>query len=640
MRRALKKLLIIAVFVLTFGLVGCGSTLTTTLSVSDNFAGSRTMDVSIDKADFDEYAPEDGFDMLALETQEKVPACMKFSYEEKKDEYVFHFVMSFTSKEEYEAQISSVLGSKQEVEFTYSKSPFSKVISLTENFSSEDLLTWFKDFLLGTEYLEKKDVPYIFSKVENVIDINGVEYECNQSELNVAQKSYIPIKEMNIYSDLDVTNEKIARKIEIVFDEHVIYGNREVIEEYLKLVTPDGCAGEWQVMEEGESYIIVFPYFSEEEMSAAMKTFCASESSDVKIVFAGEEEIKPAEEEKGSYSDMWDKQILGTTGKQMKTGSEKYVQPFGVETTLEEKLDLSAFVCDSWGEIQSSYYISTKNGKPKSMLYYSNGDESYGWDYIAEKHPEYYYVESTWMPNYQVVSELNKYYVPESVQMNTTVKSADKIVREFVFVFDEEFDKNTINKIEQTLDGLFEEHKELIDVSIKNRKKSGNITWKISGDIEAVDEFCKEVFGMGYSNISYYCQDRFVFSRQYDYNEIIDLRPIFDWEYSGNIDYTLKMTGKVNKDNTVVSGGLGTPAKISGKTVNYLSTESAYLDARVMGTTVNKVLANIINILIVTGLQTVFAVFVFVRFRNESHTIAKTKSATHNKNAKNKKKRP
>ena len=101
MKRVMKRLFLVAVFVMLFGLMGCGTTLTTNMSVSDNFAGSRTMDVSIDKTTFDENAPEDGFKQLAAETAENTPSCIKFSYEEKKTEYVFHFVMSFTSKEEY-----------------------------------------------------------------------------------------------------------------------------------------------------------------------------------------------------------------------------------------------------------------------------------------------------------------------------------------------------------------------------------------------------------------------------------------------------------------------------------------------------------------------------------------------------------
>ena len=651
MKRVMKRLFLVAVFVMLFGLMGCGTTLTTNMSVSDNFAGTRTMNVSIDKETFDEHAPEDGFTKLASETLEKTPSCMKFTYEEKQDEYVFHFVMSFTSKEEYEEQVFELLKEQQEVEFVYTKSPFAKEITLKESFASEDLLSWFRDFLVEKEYLEKEDAPHLFSTVKNAFYVNGQKFECNQNCINITQKSYIPIKSLNIFSDMDVENEKIARKIELVFEEYDIKTNRETIEQYLALVTPGGCVGEWQVTEEGEKFVLLIPHCTEEEMSAAMKIFCSSEISEVKLVLAGEEEVAkeaPVEGENTSYSDMWDQQVLGTATTQKNANSDKYVQPFGFETTLEENLDLSAFVNNSWGEVQSVYYISAKNGKPQSMLYYPNNEEKYGWDYIDEKNPEYYYVETSWMPKYQVVSDVNKYYVPASVQMNTTVKSADKMVREFVFVFDEEFDKNTIDKIMQQSDMLFEENKNLIDVSIKNRKDKANIKWKIAGDIEAVDEFCKEVFGMGYSNISYYCQDRFVLNRQYDYKEIIDFRPIFDWEYNGNVDYTLKMTGKVNDDNSQVVGGIGAPAKISGKTVNYLSTESAYLDARVTGTTVNKVLAYLISILIVFGVQTVFAIFAFVKFKDERQNVpvgkkpvhSKTKSGTVNKSTKNKKKRP
>ena len=94
MKIAIKRLMFMAVFLLTFGLMGCGSTLKTDLSISDNFAGTRTMEVSIDKDTFDEHAPKDGFLKLAKETAEEVPECMKFSYEETKDEYVFCFVIT------------------------------------------------------------------------------------------------------------------------------------------------------------------------------------------------------------------------------------------------------------------------------------------------------------------------------------------------------------------------------------------------------------------------------------------------------------------------------------------------------------------------------------------------------------------
>lgn len=624
MRKTIKRLLVLAVFVLMFGMVGCGSTLSTTLAVSDNFAGSRTMDISIDKESFDEYAPIGGFKTLALETKENTPECMQFTYEEKNGNYIFHFVMSFTSKEEYEEQISAILGEKQEVEFVYSKSPFSSGVSLQENFSSEELLGWFKDYLVGTEYVDEDDAPYIFKNVKNVININGTKYDCKKNCLSLTQKNYIPIEEMNIFTDIDAENEKIARKIELVFDNYVLLLNREVIEKYLISVTPKGSTGEWQKIEDYEKFILVIPACSEEEMTVAMQTFCSSENSEVKLILAGEEETEqPENEDEISYSDMWDEQILGDIDGKKQTDSKAYVQPFGFKTTISENLDLSSFICDSWGEIESSYYISTKNGKPESMVYYSGGKESYGWDYIEEEYPEYYYIENAWMPTYQVVSNVNKYYVPSSVKMDTTIKSEEKMVREFVFVFNERFEKNVAKKIEQKLDTLFEKYDDLIDVSIKNKKQNTSIKWKISGDIEEVDKLCKEIFGMGYSNISYYCQDRFVLNRQYEYKEIIDFRPIFDWEYNGNIDYTLKMTGKVNEDNSNVTGGLGASPMISGKKVSYLATESGYLNARVMGTTVNKTLAVILALGIVLIIKTAFAISVVTT--NRSHTKKKKK---------------
>ncbi len=614
MKNAMKKLLFLAVIVLTFGLVGCGSTLTTNLNISDNFAGSRTMDISIEKDTFDEYAPVGGFKTLAAETLENVPECMKFTYEEKDGKYIFHFVMSFTSKEEYEKQVSAVLGQEQEVVFTYSKSPFSNGISLQENFSSEDLMAWFKDYLVGTEYVDSEDSAYIFSTVKNSIHINGTRYDCKKNRLSVSKQSYIPIEEINIFTDIDAQNEKMARKIELIIDDYVMSMNREAIENYLKNITPMGCAGEWQTTEDYEKFILVVPFCSEEEMTNVMKIFCSSEKSTVELLLADEKETNDTNDgEDISYSDMWDEQILGDMGNQKTVDSERYVQPFGFETTISENLDMSSFICNSLGEIQTSYYISAKNGKPESMVYYPGGKESYGWDYIDTEFLDYYYVENALLPVYRVVSKVNKYYVPDNVEMNTTIKAVDKIEREFVFHFNEAFDKNAADKIENKMEHLFEEYKDLIDVSVKNKKDSAKIIWKFSGKIKEVNALCTEIFGMGYSEVSYYCQDKFVLNRQYDYKEMIDFRPVFDWEFKGDIDYTLKMTGKVNKECAQVTGGVNGVTDVSGKKVSYLSTESGYLDASVMGTCVNKVLVYIIAILVAPILKIIFAVLILSR---------------------------
>ena len=613
MKKAIRRLMIVAVLLLAFGLMGCGSTLKTDLSVSDNFAGTRTMEVSIDKETFDEYAEEyvskDGFLTLAKETTEKVPECMKFSYEETKNKYIFCFVMSFTSLEEYKQQVADVLGKKIEVSFVYSKSPFTREITVNENFSSEELLSWFRNFLVEKEYLEKEDISYVFTTIENDIFVNGKKYECDENRINITQKTFVPIEEINIFSDIDVENEKIARKIEIVFSNYNLKGNKEAVEEYLATIIPSGSTGEWETIEDGEKFVLLIPYSSEDELSLAMQTFCASSDSTVELVLTGDEE----KEKETSNSKKWDEEVVGT---QKKVDSQQYVQPFGFNTGVSEKLDFSAFICNGKGEIATNYYISAKNGKPASKLYYPNEQEVYGWDYIDNEYPEYYYVETSWIPKYQVVSNVNKYYVPESIKLNTTVKAGEKVTREFVFVFDQEIEKNTRKRIEQKLEDLFVDSEDLIKVSIKKRNKKTNIVWKISGDIKEVDEFCKEVFGSGYSLINYYCQDRFVLNRHYDYQEIIDFRPIFDWEYKGNVDYTLKMTGKVNKENSMISGDVISSEKIRGKKISCLSDQTGYLNVQAVGTTVNKAFAYGICILVVTILQASFAMTVYVGSRN------------------------
>ena len=598
MKKLLKRFMLMAVLVLMFGLLGCGSTLTTNLTISDNFSGTRTMDVSISKADFEEYVSNGNFEVIAEDTIENTPECMAFSYEETEGEsYVFHFTMSFTSKEDYESQIKSILGDGHTVEFAYSKAPFAKGVTLKESFSSADLLQWFKDYLVADNYVKQDEAAYVFEYTDNLVTINGNEYDCYKNNLEVSQKTYVAIKQMNFFTDIDAANGKIARKIELVFDSNIIESHREEVETYLAEVTPDGCVGEWRATENSEEiYTLVTPACTPDEMTMVMQTFCASEESYVGLVVAGEqigtgkvsEEEKEEEEEVSiSFSDVWDNEFLGDISSTNQVDSKIFVQPFGYESTINENLDLSNFVCDSWGEIDSLYYISVKNGKPESMIYTPDGEEIYGWDYIDSTYPDYYYVESQWRPRYQIVSTVNKYYLPTATEINTVVKSADKITREFVFKFSEPFDEMVTENIEKKMDSLFANYEDVLSVKLKNSKKDAKIIWKFKGTVDEVNALCDEIFGMGYSDISYYCQDSFVLKQQYMYMESIDLGSIFNWEYNGNIDYSLKTPGNIDTETSSVTGGVGTNPDINGKTVNYLVTESGYVNARVNGIRTN-----------------------------------------------------
>lgn len=623
MNKIQKSFLRMAVFFLMLLLTGCGSTLSTELSISDNFSGTREMEVSISKADFEEYVSGGDFETIAEDTKVNTPECMEFSYEETEEEnYVFRFLMSFGSKEEYESQIASILGNGYTVEFLANKSPFAKGVSLKEDFSSGDLLSFLKEYLVAGKYIKEEAAPYVFEYTKNSVTVNGKTYISQNDKLNVSEKTYVEILRINLFTDIDAVNEKIARKIEVVFESKTLAKSREEVESYLQKITPDGCRGEWSKTEDGlEIYTVVTPACTQEEMTYVMQTFCESSSSSLTLKShetSDEQTDEKKEDEKKqedlsiSFSDVWDTEFI--TGEENKGAkdSKDYVQPFGYDSILDETLDLKNFVCDSWGEIDSYYYISTKNGKPESMIYTPDGEEIYGWDYIDSSYPDYYYVETQWRPEFRLTSQVNKCFVPSSVELSTTVKSEKKVTREFVFYFNSPFEEPVAEKIIKKMDSLFEGKEDLITVTLKNGKKDAKITWKIKGSADETDRLCDEIFGTGYSNLKYYEQGDFVWKKGYEFAETLDLGAIFDWEYAGKIDYTLKMPGKIEKENASVSGGVGSVARIDGKCADYLSTESGYLNVRLCGSRTNSVMAVLIIVIICTVIAVIGGIFVFV----------------------------
>ena len=164
------------------------------------------------------------------------------------------------------------------------------------------------------------------------------------------------------------------------------------------------------------------------------------------------------------------------------------------------------------------------------------------------------------------------------------------------------------------MNSLFSEHKKNLTYEVNNKKKSATITLKFKGSVKTVDALCELVFGQGYSNISYSCQDNHEVTRQYNFSESIDLGKIFDWKYSGNIDYMAKLPGKINKSYTNIYGGVNSKADISGKKLNYISTESGYVNANVLGTKTDAATVFFIIIVVLSVLAGI-GVIVFVVLR-------------------------
>ena len=628
MKKIFRYFLLTLLLAFAFCLGGCGTTLTTKMEMSSNFAGSRKMDLEVDLSDLDEerldrYAPDGDFSNMIEKMKGVMPEHMSVTYEEtKKDTYVFHFVLPFTSKEDYMQKVEDILGYEIICDFGCNLTPFAESINMQENFTSKELMKWLPEYLERIGCITSDESKRMFKETSNTLSINGVANPISKEYMYLQKRSYIEIDNINIFTDIDAKEAKLARKIELIFEQNILDQNRDKIEKYLSSVTPKDCMSEWQTMEgKKEKFILLVPPCTPDEMEQVMRTFCASQVNDVQLIIAGEaigtedkEKDEEQPEQSTSYSDMWDQAVLGDLQVENSVQTKDYTQPFSYDTVIREQLDLSSFICNSWGEVETAYYISAKNGKPESMIYYPNGEENYGWDYVAEEFPEYYYVENEWHPIYQVVSKVNKAYVPESTDLTTKIKSESDMTREFVFKFDEPFEDIALKHIKTRLDSLFSEHKKNLTYEVNNKKKSATITLKFKGSVKTVDALCELIFGQGYSNISYSCQDNREVSRQYNFSESIDLGKVFDWKYSGNIDYTAKLPGKINKSYTNISGGVNSKADISGRKLNYISTESGYVNANVLGSKTDVATVFFIIIVVLSVLAGI-GVIVFVVLR-------------------------
>ncbi len=139
--------LIVAVLTMALFLSACDTEIdvATELSVDGDFSGQRIMKTEgIKKSDL---GGNNMAESILNDIKTSAPAPMKVEYTEADGKYFIDFSIPFTSIEDYENKIESVIGNDIDITYSTADTAFSSSVNFQENFTTKDLLNWVQDVI-------------------------------------------------------------------------------------------------------------------------------------------------------------------------------------------------------------------------------------------------------------------------------------------------------------------------------------------------------------------------------------------------------------------------------------------------------------------------------------------------------------
>ncbi len=515
--RYLKKTIAAIILTISFAfiLTGCEEQiqLKTDLNINDDFSGSRVILLELTKSSFESNSSKSIGEVTSL-IKADCPPEMNFEFKEESELYKYTFTINFKDRDEYAKKVGAILGKEAKVNMVMPDTVFSSGTVVKEDFSSEQLLDWFRSTLKENKVTANYD---IFSNNGSTVYANGKTYPVADYQIAVSDIAFTKVNGIDVYTDI-LTSDTFNRSIHIRIPEEEWLIKKDAIQKYVSGNVPKGCTYK---VDEGSSEVSII--FSLEDVTLKMleekmKTILDSDSYTIK----------------SSTSPSAAAGKTKTDSKKNNSSSENQ-KPFSIKTGYTEYLDLSSYAGSGSGEIMLNYYISKTDKGVQKVEYLSNG-QFINAVLSESQYPDY---RSTIISEYsadyiQVSSETE--YTAKQIDISTKLKNS-KITKSIV-----------LNIAPQPTDS----HKEAIMGNLKayskdgaeiDYKNDGNsqavITITISGNKEDVNKTMGNLLGID-NTIEYFKEEGFFkFHKSGIFNETINLNNFITCN-ENNVNYEVK----------------------------------------------------------------------------------------------------
>ena len=223
-------------------LTGCsaGSTINTTLTINNDLSGTRVMEVAIDDSVFSESFTGTMQDLNAV-IESNCPAELTYTYSEDTGIKTYRFELGFSSVEDYQSKVNTLLGEGYTVSVQKSDSIWATGVYVNEDFTSEMLLAWLETALVDGGYVSSSDQGNIFGMGTTDV-VFGSETYSTYDCISIDEIEYQNIDSIDILMEaVDIDSYNPAVYFNIPSSSMTAKGAE--IEEFFKTVTPANATG-------------------------------------------------------------------------------------------------------------------------------------------------------------------------------------------------------------------------------------------------------------------------------------------------------------------------------------------------------------------------------------------------------------
>lgn len=261
-----------------FSLTGCGSgaTVNTTLSINKDFSGVRTMQMVFAKSTFEDYF-EGSIDDLNNTLNANIPENVTYDYSEVDDNYYYQFYIQFSSIEDYNAKVNSIVGEEKTVVVSCPEDVWISGIYVEEDFTSTDLLKWLSDALVGSGQLSSSYVSNLFGSGATKVVFQGNEIDTD-TQIYVDQMEHQRINSIDIYTDINDL-ETITRTIEFNIPAESMNNKGEEIDNAMNSVKPSNASIEKEEVDGNTIYTYSAENLTVDDVDGFMKTIFGQDNA-------------------------------------------------------------------------------------------------------------------------------------------------------------------------------------------------------------------------------------------------------------------------------------------------------------------------------------------------------------------------
>lgn len=628
MKSKLKYLICLFAFLF---LTACGGVVNTDMSFDDSFSGSRVMTYTISNSDYTSYVQKD---LTTVEStlRELCPQDIEItSFNQDDENIVVVFTISFISEEDYKTKVNNILSAEgidivPNVIFLKSDAVFAKGLAYQENFSSDDLLKWMRDGIMGNGFVTSSYESYIFSSSYISLIINGEEYEkdASMSIIDVNTAKYLPIDSVEFDTVLN-KDGTIDRTIDVNIPDSTFVKAKDEIEQFMASRVGDIGSGTWTEDASIHIFTIEGKGLGIDECKKMTENFTGKSVGDIVLMTASELKASYAEENSTDDDESED------SDSKYYTLAKQHI--FYKNYFWSENIDLEDYISNRDNCVRFNYFVNPQNGYEGIVAFDDNVSESTDISLNGSDGDSNVLLFSGYCKSADLNVEVNVMPSVSKYKHIVDITPTGNIKRNITVVFKESFNENDVKKLEEKLKIVFEKTKIKLD---KIELNGSDLEVKISSNLSVDDDTKMWEDATGYSrdstNLDIDKKGYFVSKQNIKFTDDFH-HELFTAGDVESYEYRVKNAGKPIRKSGYISGGFDSAeAKFSGndfviKGENVVM--SHYKAPSIVSVRTNYIKYIILTIVAVTAIF-IIAVLLVIQIKKSKKKVAQSGNSVYN----------